>query len=634
MTTILGKSTRILVADDEPEVREAYRKILCKAAADATPSRREALRAGLFQRAADKAPTTRPRASVAFDVVFCDGAESAVEAVRRARALAMPFAVVFLDMRMPPGPDGVWAAEQIRQTDPDVEIVICTAFSDVDPATISARVPPEDKLLYLQKPFHPHEVRQLAVALGRKWAAERRISRLAYFDGLTGLPNRGFFQQQLAEAIDAATESQQKFGLLYLDLDNFKRINDTLGRGVGDELLRQVADLLRTVVRREDSVEPLAGFDTAQSGIARLGGDEFVLLVQEVASAVDVTVVADRLLRLMEQPLQLAGHQVLVSPSIGVAMFPDNGRTVDLLFRNADLAMYFAKRQGPGQLAVFSDTMNAGGLKRLTLEGKLREALQRQEFSLHYQPQFDLSSGKICGLEALLRWTNVDLGSIPPDDFIPVAESTGLIVPIGEWVLRTACQQLKSWHDEGLTVDHVAVNVSGMQFNQSGFPELVSRILAETGLEPASLELEVTESVVMRDEEGARQALAALKRIGVSLAVDDFGTGYSSLSRLRDFSFDRLKIDRAFVRDLHNSAEDQVLVAAMIKMAQTLGLSVVAEGVEDFTQLLHLQEEQCNQAQGFLLGRPLPAAEARALLQRLAETKETSRTNRLKQLLA
>ena len=348
----------------------------------------------------------------------------------------------------------------------------------------------------------------------------------------------------------------------------------------------------------------------------------------------DVTVLANRLLRLMGKPLQLAGHQVLVSPSIGVAMFPDNGRTVDLLFRNADLAMYFAKRQGPGQLAVFSDTMNTDGLKRLTLEGKLREALQRQEFSLHYQPQFDLSSGMISGLEALLRWTNVDLGSIPPDDFIPVAESTGLIVPIGEWVLRTACQQLKSWRDEGLTVEHVAVNVSGMQFSQSGFPELVSRILAETGLKPASLELEVTESVVMRDEEGSRQALAALKRIGVSLAVDDFGTGYSSLSRLRDFSFDRLKIDRAFVRDLHNSAEDQVLVAAMIKMAQTLGLSVVAEGVEEFTQLLHLQEEQCNQAQGFLLGRPLPAAEIRALLQRLAETKETGRTNRLKQLIA
>ena len=634
MTTILGRSIRIMVADDEPEVREAYRKILCKTAAGATPSRREALRAGLFQQAADKAPHARSRSSLIFDVVFCEDAESALEAVRSARALEMPFAVVFLDMRMPPGPDGAWAAEQIRQTDPDVEIVICTAFSDVDPATISARVPPEDKLLYLQKPFHPHEVRQLAVALGRKWAAERRISRLAYFDGLTGLPNRGFFQQQLAEAIDAASESPRKFGLLYLDLDNFKRINDTLGHGVGDELLRQVADLLRTVVRREDSVEPLAGFDTAQSGIARLGGDEFVVLVEEVTSAADVTAVANRLLRVMEKPLQLAGHQVLVSPSIGVAMFPDDGRTVDVLFRNADLAMYFAKRQGPGQLAIFSDTMNAGGLKRLTLEGKLREALQRNEFTLHYQPQFDLGSGLICGLEALLRWTNADLGSVPPDEFIPVAESTGLMGPIGEWVLRTACRQLKSWRDEGLTVDHVAVNVSGMQFNQSGFPELVGRIVAETGLEPASLELEVTESLLMRDEEGARQALAALKRIGVSLAIDDFGTGYSSLSRLRAFSFDRLKIDRAFVRELHNSAEDQVLVAAMIKMAQTLGLSVVAEGVEEFTQLLHLQEQQCNQAQGFLLGRPLPAAEARALLQRLAETKETSRTNRLKQLLA
>jgi EAL domain-containing protein (putative c-di-GMP-specific phosphodiesterase class I) len=239
----------------------------------------------------------------------------------------------------------------------------------------------------------------------------------------------------------------------------------------------------------------------------------------------------------------------------------------------------------------------------------------------------------ICGLEALLRWSNPHLGSVPPDEFIPVAESTGLIVPIGEWVLRSACRQLKSWRNAGLAVDHISVNVSGLQFSQSAFPQFVALVLEETGLAPDSLELEITESLVMRDEEGARLALAALKQIGVSLAIDDFGTGYSSLSRLREFSFDRLKIDRAFVRELQSNNEDRLLVTAIIKMAQTLGLSVVAEGVEEFTQLLHLQEENCDQAQGFLLGRPLPAAEVEVLLKRLAEMQETSRTNRLRQLL-
>jgi diguanylate cyclase (GGDEF)-like protein len=633
MTTIARKPLRILVADDEAPVREAYRKVLCKPAPVAESSRRQELRAGLFKRAADSTVPAQPGPVAAFDVVFCEGAESAVAAVRDARALEMPFAVVFLDMRMPPGHDGVWAAEQIRQLDPDIEIIICTAFSDVDPATISARVPPEDKLLYLQKPFHPYEVRQLAVALGRKWTAEHRISRLAYFDSLTGLANRGFFQQQVAIAIDSATENARQFGLLYLDLDNFKRINDTLGHGVGDELLRQVARLLRTLLRGEDCVEPVAGHDVAKAGVARLGGDEFVVLVHDVASAEDVATVGRRLLRMLQQPLVLGEHQVLVTPSIGIAMFPDDGRTVEDLFRNADLAMYFAKRQGPGQLALFNDTMNADGLKRLTLESKLRGALENNEFTLHYQPQFDLGSGMICGLEALLRWSNPHLGSVPPDEFIPVAESTGLIVPIGEWVLRSACRQLKSWRNAGLAVDHISVNVSGLQFSQSAFPQFVALVLEETGLAPDSLELEITESLVMRDEEGARLALAALKQIGVSLAIDDFGTGYSSLSRLREFSFDRLKIDRAFVRELQSNNEDRLLVTAIIKMAQTLGLSVVAEGVEEFTQLLHLQEENCDQAQGFLLGRPLPAAEVEVLLKRLAEMQETSRTNRLRQLL-
>ncbi|MFO1400173.1 MAG: EAL domain-containing protein [Steroidobacteraceae bacterium] len=644
MPTAHRQPIRVLVVDDEEPVRDAYRQILCPVAPTTQSAARDELRSRLFQRgpaapaaagapAAPPAPGPSPTArATRFDVDFCNDASSAVQAVRHARAQRQPYAVVFLDMRMPPGPDGVWAAEQIRQGDAEIEIVICTAFSDADPAGIGARVPPEDKLFYLQKPFHPHEVRQLALALGRRWEAERRTWKLAYLDSLTGLPNRSLFREELATAIDTASERRQRFGLLYLDLDNFKRINDTLGHGIGDQLLQQMAERLRTLVRRGDFVGPLNVCETEPPSVARLGGDEFVLLVRDVTGAADVAGVAERLLRLMRQPLQLADHQVLVSPSIGIAMYPDNGADVEALFRNADLAMYFAKRQGPGQVAFFDETMSAGALQRLTLESRLREALEREEFTLHYQPQIDLRTGQVSGLEALLRWTNTELGSIPPADFVPIAEDTGLIVPIGEWVLRTACTQMQAWRGEGLQVDHLCVNVSSVQFNRRDFPALVARVLRETGLPPGSLELEITESLVMRDEDWAREALAQLKEIGVTLAIDDFGTGYSSLSRLRELAFDRLKIDRAFVSDLHTNMDDRVLVTAIINMAQSLGLAVVAEGVEEFSQLLHLQDEQCNEAQGFLLGRPLPAAEARALLLRLAAGQADSRTGRLRQL--
>jgi len=271
-------------------------------------------------------------------------------------------------------------------------------------------------------------------------------------------------------------------------------------------------------------------------------------------------------------------------------------------------------------------------LMRLTLETQLRAALSRNELSLHYQPQVQLGTGLVSGFEALLRWSNTDLGSVPPADFIPVAEETGLILEIGEWVLRTACAQAKAWNDEGLLSGSIAVNVSIVQLAQPDFPELVAAVLRDTGLDPAHLELEVTESLVMQDEANAEQLFAKFKRIGVSIAIDDFGTGYSNFSRLRELSVDRLKIDGSFVNRIHSNTDDRALVVAMIKMAQTLGLGVVAEGVEDFSQLLLLQDEHCDQAQGFLLSRPLPVADARAFLVRLAESKETSRTHRLRKL--
>ena len=633
MSTTPRQPIRVLVVDDEEPVRQAYRKILSASVASADRLARHDLRARLFNQDTDKnrmpvtsAPSTR------FEVVFCGGAKEAIEVVRASQDLGQPFAVVFLDMRMPPGPDGAWAAEKIRELDVEIEIVICTAFSDVDPAELSQRVPPEDKLFYLQKPFHPHEVRQIAIALGHKWSAERRITKLAFFDSLTGLPNRMRFHQVLSDALDAAMPCGETHAILYLDLDNFKRINDTLGHGVGDELLRHMADRLREVCGGTDVVGSVP-MHTRLADVARLGGDEFAVLLRGVASAEEACSFTTRVIHACRQPVRLSAHELLVTPSVGIAMYPADGADVETLCRNADLAMYFAKRQGPGRFALYNQTMNSGGLKRLTLEIQLRNALSRNELSLHYQPQVNLATGLTESLEAQLRWTNSDLGAVPPADFIPVAQETGLMLPIGEWVLRTACGHAKEWHDGGLRAVRVAVNISGVQFAQRDFPALVATVLRESGLAPELLEIEIAELLVMQDEMWAAQAFVELKRLGVSIAIDNFGIGYSSFGRLRDLSVDRLKIDRSFINRVQSHPDDRALVTAIIKTAQTIGIGVVAEGVEDFSELLHLQEANCEQAQGSLLSRPLPAAEVQAFLMRLAENEATGRTMRLRAMM-
>ena len=631
MTTPSRQPIRVLIVDDEKPVRESYRKILKNPVESTDRKDRLDMRARLFKQSG-KAPPVQARPATGFDSAFCDGAEAAVESVREACAHGRPFAVVFLDMRMPPGPDGVWAAERIRALDPEAEIVLCTAFSDVDPREISRRVPPEDKLFYLQKPFHPHEVRQIAVALGLKWSAERRITRLAYYDVLTGLPNRAHFQEQLSTALMVAREQGTKLAVIYLDLDNFKRVNDTLGHGVGDELLKVMGERLTNVCRSGAHTGDGAAQSHSSSAVARLGGDEFVVLLNDIQGPDEASGIADRIIHALSQPMRLSAHEILVTPSAGIAVYPADGADAEMLCRNADLAMYFSKRRGAGQYALYQQTMNARGLHRLTIETQLRNALARNELSLHYQPQVNLGSGLVSGLEALLRWTNVELGSVPPGDFIPIAEETGLILPIGEWVLRTACKQAKAWHDEGLQAGRIAVNVSSMQLAQRNFASMVETVLRDTGLPPELLELEVTESLVMQDEVRAQQIFTELKQIGVSIAIDDFGTGYSNFGRLRGLSVDRLKIDRSFVNGMHNNPDDRALVSAMIKMAQTIGIEVIAEGVEDYSQLLQLQDEHCDQAQGFLLSRPLPVADAREFLKRLAESQETGRTVRLREI--
>jgi diguanylate cyclase (GGDEF)-like protein/PAS domain S-box-containing protein len=436
--------------------------------------------------------------------------------------------------------------------------------------------------------------------------AEEEIRRLAYFDSLTGLPNRALFKENLKHALRLARRQGHRLACVFLDLDNFKRINDTLGHNIGDQLLKEAAKRLLGSVRGSDVVTH-GDADAEDERVARLGGDEFTVLLSDIRNAEDAAMVATRIQQSLSRPLNLAGHEVFITPSIGIAVFPDDGDDAETLLKRADMAMYCAKGKGRNLYQFYTEAMNDSALKRLNMESQLRNALEKGEFSLHYQPQMDLVNGRVCGVEALLRWENPELGQVPPCDFIPLAEETALILPIGEWVLRTACAQARAWRDAGHPVGRVAVNISVLQFVQTGFPELVAQIVQEAGLEPGVLELEITEGLLMKDAEGAIRILSELKALGVQLAIDDFGTGYSSLSYLKQFPIDRLKIDRAFVRDVNSDPDDAAITKAVIAMASGMQMGVVAEGVETEAQLRFLRAKHCDEIQGYLLSRPLPA---------------------------
>ncbi len=625
---------RVLVADDDPDILLAYRQVL----SDSVPSNDRAaiddLRARLFASGGGRSQSRSVgSAAHSFEPVVCNGAEVAVEAVCQAQGAGNPIAVAFLDMRMPPGPDGAWAAERIREIDPQIQIVICTAYSDVDPAEIGRRVPPPDRLFYLQKPFHPHEVRQLALALGeRRAGALPAAPQTTDFDLLTGLPGRSRFIAHLKSAVQAAAAHGHKLAVLHVDLDNFRRINDALGLVAGDELLQLVARQIRESLRRDDIVSTARLRLAAGDDVARIGGDQFMVLLHAIGGPKHAAAVAERLTKPLIAPTPLANRALSVTASVGIAIFPTDSQDDDALLRHASIAMNGARRRGPGHYAFYDESMQAGAQSRLRLEALLQTALERNEFSLHYQPQFDLSTGRISGVEALLRWTNSELGAVTPDEFIPVAEEIGVILPIGEWVLRSACTQARIWQESGLPDMRIAVNVSCLQFTQPNFAALVADVLRDTGLKPRTLELEITESLLMKNEEWTNRLLMELRALGVSVAIDDFGIGYSSLGRLNDFPVNRLKIDRSFVQGVDGTGRPATLVAAILSMARALGLDVVAEGVEDFNQLLHLQDQHCKEVQGYLLSKPMPPEKVTELLERLVNSDAGSRTLRLRSL--
>jgi diguanylate cyclase (GGDEF)-like protein/PAS domain S-box-containing protein len=422
--------------------------------------------------------------------------------------------------------------------------------------------------------------------------AEEQVQFLAYYDILTGLPNRTLFRDRLATALAGARRENCKLALLFLDLDGFKIINDSLGHSVGDLLLQEVADRLRKWGREQDTV-------------ARLGGDEFLITLTQVRDLSDVAVAAERLMDVMATAFVVQGHSLNVSCSVGVSIFPEHGTDCETLIKNADAAMYGAKDRGRNNFRFFEEDMNVHAMERLSLERSLRFALEREEMFLVYQPQMDVATGRIIGLEALLRWQHPELGLVPPDKFIRIAENSGLIVSIGEWVLRTACRQARKWQDEGLPAVSVAVNVSAVQFRQQGFCALIRRVLQETGLAPQYLELELTESLLLANADVTLSVLKELKSMGLTLAIDDFGTGYSSFSYLRQFQVSKIKIDRLFIRDVTVNPDDAAIATAIISMAKGLKLRVIAEGVENEAQMSFLRSHQCDEIQGYYFSKPL-----------------------------
>jgi diguanylate cyclase (GGDEF)-like protein/PAS domain S-box-containing protein len=431
--------------------------------------------------------------------------------------------------------------------------------------------------------------------------AEERIRYLATHDGLTGLPNRGMFSHLLDAALQAARRYERRFAVLFIDLDRFKYVNDNLGHEAGDELLKQISARLKECLRASDVV-------------ARLGGDEFVVMLQEVKEPQDAAAAARKILSAAIKPLQIFGHECRVTASIGISLYPADAQDEQSLMKNADLAMYVAKEEGKNNSQFYSKDSNSKALQKLTVETHLRRALENNELCLHYQAKRDLRSGQITGVEALLRWQNPVLGAVTPVQFIPVAEETGLIVPIGRWVLSTACAQSVAWQKAGLPAVCMAVNLSPRQFADADLLSDLAQALESTGLAPQLLELEITESMVMHNTGRAVQLLRAIKEMGVRLAIDDFGTGYSSLAQLKRFPIDTLKVDRSFIREIPNDAEDKGITQAIIAMARTLSLTVVAEGVETEEQEAFLRRHACDQMQGYFFAKPVPPDEFADLL--------------------
>jgi diguanylate cyclase (GGDEF)-like protein len=609
---------RILVIDDNQDIHGDFRKLFGATVNDAT-----ALAAAELALLGECSPVST---SQGFELDSAYQGQEGVARVQQALAEGRPYAMAFVDMRMPPGWDGLETIERLWAIDPDVQIVICSAHSDYDWADVVARLNNSDKLLVVKKPFEAIEVTQCANALTRKWqnerivrrqvetleravsshtqgleAANKQLRHLATHDVLTGLPNRSLMDDRLGHCIMLAERHKQSFAVILLDLDRFKLVNESLGRRAGDEMLQMVAQRLKEAASEVDT-------------IARLGGDEFVLITAPGAEADAAERVARGIIEAMQQSVRIAGVELYVSPSIGIAFYPNDAATTETLLANADAAMCVAKQRGRNNYQCFVPGMNTVTQDRVRLESDLRVAVEQKQLELHYQPKINIATGLMHGAEALLRWQHPVRGPISPAEFIPVAEECGLIHTIGAWVVREACRQARAWQLAGLPSLRVAVNLSASQFRQGDLVAMIRGALDDAGLDAQFLEVELTESVVMSDPEESIAILRNLSMMGILVSVDDFGTGYSSMSYLRRFPIDKLKIDRAFISEVVSTPEDASIVRAIVSLAHSLRLKVVAEGVETSEQLEFLKSLDCDQYQGYHFSPALPAAKFEALV--------------------
>jgi diguanylate cyclase (GGDEF)-like protein len=603
---------RILIIDDTPSIHLDFRKILSPEPAD--ESSLACCEEALFGAAKPARPS--------FDLDSAYQGQEALALVERAVAEGRPYAMAFTDMRMPPGWDGLETIERLWKVDPHLQIALCTAYSDYSWEAMAERLEFGDQLLVLKKPFDSLEIRQMASALTWKWqmaqdatlkmiSLERtiedrvhellKVSHLLQYDVLTDLPNSTLLGDRLTQSLALSRRHGKQLAVMFLGLDRFKRINNALGHPVGDEMLKRVGQSLVATIRASDSV-------------FRYGSDEFVVILADIHHPQQTKGIAEKLLAAVSTLQHIAAHDLTVTASLGISIFPDDGFDALVLIKKAETAMRNVKESAPNDYGFFIDDMNLRAREQQSIESGIRLALDRKEFVLHYQPKLDLKSGKVVGAEALIRWLKPGFGWVYPSDFIGVAEDSGLIVPLSKWVLAEACRQTCAWQAAGLPPISMSVNISAIDFRQRGFVDGIVQILEETGLDPALLELEITESVLMQNVDATVTTLQAIKALGVRLAIDDFGTGYSSLSYLRRFPIDVLKIDQSFVRGLSIDSNDAALVSAIISLGKSLNLNIIAEGVETLEQLDFLKANHCEEGQGYFFSK---AVEPQAFAQLL-----------------
>jgi diguanylate cyclase (GGDEF)-like protein len=656
--TTPSRNTRVLVIDDSPEIHGDFARILAgRPAAAGGAGELARLRAAVL----GKVPGTAADGGQTFAVDGAFQGQEGLEKVRAAVAANAPYAAAFVDMRMPPGWDGLRTLQELWRVDPDLQLVVCTAYTDTPAEELEKIAGDTDRLLVLKKPFDAIEVRRLAATLVSKWnlaraaavkvndleylvrertadlelarrkdelrleeleqAVERRTAALrkaATHDELTGLPNRLLFHDRLSQALEqAARDPNFRVAVLFIDFDRFKVVNDSLGHETGDILLRSIAERLSAALRATDTVtlcQPSA------STAARLGGDEFCILLTGLKRHEDACAVADRILQDLERPHEIGGREVHSSASIGIAVNQTGRERAEEMVRDADNAMYRAKATGKGRYVMFDAAMHEEAMVRLTIENDLRRTIDRNQLRTYYQPVVSLVTGEVTGAEALVRWEHPDRGRVSPAEFIAIAEETGFIDKLGLWVLEDACGTLARWRQAMPAAGHLRmnVNVSFRQLQDPRFPDHVAAVLGMTGLPPQLLTLEITETILVNATRTTQQLLARLRAMGVHIFLDDFGTGYSSLNVLNSVPLDGLKIDRSFVLDASGRRRYAAVIHAIMNLVHDLGMDGVAEGVESIEHVALLQSLGCNKGQGYLFSPPMAAAEMEEMIRRSA----------------